>query len=357
MHIRKHGDGYRVIVQRDGKQRSAVVPNWGEANRVGSIMYLEMGGTVSHSTMTVGEMIATHLANARHAKTTADDYASVARHVPDWMNNWLVADVTAQHIYDGYQRLTALGWTDHRIVKLHNIFSPAFALAAKLGWIKQTPILTGHLSSKPVTPRPQLEVPTPDEVRTLIAKADELNPALGVALRLAASGGLRRGELTALQWSDLDAVGDLHIRRAQSSTKGNAHHIKDTKTGDERRIGLDAGMLAALEAHRKRQATGVLARPGASRSPWIFSYDDDQPWRTDYVTKMFDEVRIDCDLEHVQLKNLRHFMATQMLAAGVDIRTVAGRLGHDPKVCLSRYAAFIPARDRDAADFMGRLLG
>lgn len=50
-------------------------------------------------------------------------------------------------------------------------------------------------------------------------------------------------------------------------------------------------------------------------------------------------------------------MATQLISAGVDARTVAGRLGHaNPNVTLSTYAAWVPARDQDAAGLMGSLL-
>lgn len=63
-------------------------------------------------------------------------------------------------------------------------------------------------------------------------------------------------------------------------------------------------------------------------------------------------------LDGVPLKDLRHLVATELLAAGVDVRTVAGRLGHaTPTLTMSTYAAFVPAADRAAADTIGRLVG
>ena len=60
----------------------------------------------------------------------------------------------------------------------------------------------------------------------------------------------------------------------------------------------------------------------------------------------------------MRLHDLRHFAATQLLAAGVDVRTVAGRLGHaNPTVTLNVYAAWLPERDMAAAEALGALVG
>jgi len=59
----------------------------------------------------------------------------------------------------------------------------------------------------------------------------------------------------------------------------------------------------------------------------------------------------------VRLHDLRHFTATQLIGAGVDVRTVAGRLGHsDPSVTLRVYSHALEERDRAAAAEMGGML-
>ena len=67
-----------------------------------------------------------------------------------------------------------------------------------------------------------------------------------------------------------------------------------------------------------------------------------------------------CELEGLQgvrLHDLRHFVATQLLSAGVDVRTVAGRLGHrNAATTLNVYAHFLEQSDRAAADIMGKLI-
>ncbi len=61
-------------------------------------------------------------------------------------------------------------------------------------------------------------------------------------------------------------------------------------------------------------------------------------------------------LRHICLNDLRHFSATQLVAAGIDPRLIAGRLGHDASVLLRIYSHVIPARDQAAAQLLGELM-
>ncbi|HVW31800.1 MAG TPA: tyrosine-type recombinase/integrase [Acidimicrobiia bacterium] len=75
------------------------------------------------------------------------------------------------------------------------------------------------------------------------------------------------------------------------------------------------------------------------------------------MTQAFARLAERSGMPEVRLRDLRHFVATRLLSNGVDVRTVAGRLGHkNPNVTLSVYAHFRPEADREAADLLGRLL-
>lgn len=98
---------------------------------------------------------------------------------------------------------------------------------------------------------------------------------------------------------------------------------------------------------------------GRTDAPWIFCHPDSSlPWRPDYVSKQRRRLRTDLDLEDARLHDLRHLSVTQLLAAGVDPKTVPGRHGHARvAMTLDRYSHFVPARDRDAAEVLDELLG
>ena len=107
-----------------------------------------------------------------------------------------------------------------------------------------------------------------------------------------------------------------------------------------------------------RRATdrrGVAARGEA----FVFTADADggAPWLPNRVTKTFIGHRRRAGVGEFRLHDLRHFMATQMLAHGVAVVTVAQRLGHArASTTLNVYGHCVPGADRDAADYIAGLL-
>jgi len=84
--------------------------------------------------------------------------------------------------------------------------------------------------------------------------------------------------------------------------------------------------------------------------------DSSYPWRPDNVSARWRRLRSKVGLE-CRLHHLRHYVATQLLGAGVDPRTVAGRLGHaNANVTMTVYGHLLPEKDRAAADFLDHLL-
>jgi hypothetical protein len=91
----------------------------------------------------------------------------------------------------------------------------------------------------------------------------------------------------------------------------------------------------------------------------VFSSETDGsiPWKPNWVTKRFIARRRAAGLERFRLHDLRRFMATQMLAGGIPIATVAQRLNHArASTTLNVYAHAVPGGDREAAEFLADLL-
>ena len=91
----------------------------------------------------------------------------------------------------------------------------------------------------------------------------------------------------------------------------------------------------------------------APENRFVFSSDQAglRPWSPNLVTKRFIRVRRAAGLDHFRLHDLRHFMATQMLDAGVPIPIVAARLCHArASTTLNVYAHAVPGGDRLAAE-------
>jgi len=124
---------------------------------------------------------------------------------------------------------------------------------------------------------------------------------------------------------------------------------------------MTAPAVEALAGHRTRTekaaaSTGRVVDPDDQ----IFTSDPEgrRPGRPELVTRRWERLRARSDLAHMRIHDLRHFVATQLLTAGIDVRTVANRLGHaSTSTTLDIYWAWVPARDRDAARHLEAILG
>ena len=150
------------------------------------------------------------------------------------------------------------------------------------------------------------------------------------------------------------------ISRALVDSAQGGYVEKDTKTHAARRVAIDERALVLLADHGKQMRSNAAAcRLALTDNAFVFSneVDGSEPWYPDSVSRSFRRL---CELEGLQgvrLHDLRHFVASQLLSAGVDVRTVAGRLGHrNAATTLNVYAHFLEQSDRAAADVMGRLI-
>jgi integrase len=254
-----------------------------------------------------------------------------------------------------YRKLDSAGRRRSTIHQHHSIISAALNQARKWRWVSEN---VAELASPPTVRQEDVVAPTLDEVRRLLVAAEERSPDVATLLWVAATTGARRGELCALRWSDVDLERrSMTIARSVVDVPGGVT-VKDTKTHRTRRVAIDDATLAVLLTQRRRQEV-QLSRPLAADA-YVFSQalDATVPYRPDRVTGSFRRLRQELQLEHVNLHHLRHFMATRAIRGGVDLRTVAGRLGHaNGSITMKVYAHFLEEGDREAADVMGELLG
>jgi len=111
-----------------------------------------------------------------------------------------------------------------------------------------------------------------------------------------------------------------------------------------------------LRSEDRAAAAGVTL----SGRAFVFSpaADGMRPWCPNEISLSFGRLRKKAGVRSVRLHRLRHFAATQMLAAGVPVRTVSGRLGHaDAATTLNIYGHWVLASDQAAATILGDLLG
>jgi integrase len=200
-----------------------------------------------------------------------------------------------------------------------------------------------------------------DQVRALLEAAPEWDRCF---YRLAASTGMRRGELLALQWSDVDLETlrpQLRVVRTLLDVgRGATPVYGEPKTErSRRRIDLSGSLAAALRDQRALiKETRVRAANVWRNHELVFPTRVGTPKRGLNVTRDLRQALEKAQLPPIRFHDLRHTAASLMLANNEHPRVVADMLGHaDVGITLNLYSHSTPTLMRDAAERMAELLG
>ena len=298
-------------------------------------------------------------------KTTMENARNIRLKIKPKLGRMKVSRIRAMHLDAFYAELRRSGGVDGgplapaSVRKVHVILHASLAQAIKWGLIASNP---ADAATAPSTPPSRITPPAPEALAQALTRIDEIDPDFGVYLRLAATTGARRSQLCALRWSDVDLAGSTitFARGMVDGGPGVGVIEKATKTGQIWKVSLAPGTAKRLEAYREvcaARATSVRVVLAADAFVFAVPPDGSHPWRPDNVTSRWTRLRTKVGLAGCRLHDLRHYVATQLLGAGVDPRTVAGRLGHaNPNVTMAVYGHFLPEKDRAAAELLDDLL-
>jgi integrase len=286
----------------------------------------------------------------RHTRSVID------HHLIPRFGHLPVGKLTTADIDDFYAELVTHGRGDNRpltdgtVARIHGVLRRSLNQAVRWEWIWDNPAI--HATPPRVDQR-EIVSPAPEAVARLLTVAERV-PGLAAYLRVAATTGARRGQIVALRWSDLNLThGWISYCRSISEEVGGALVVVPTKTRRRNRVELDPATTARLAAHRRTvEERAAAAGMQLKGDAYVFSHDPDgaRPWRPDYVSKQFRRLRAESGLEGHRLHDLRHFMATEMINAGVPIPIVAARLAHSrSSTTINVYAHAVPGGDRGAA--------
>lgn len=232
----------------------------------------------------------------------------------------------------------------------------ALDAAVRKGLLRVNP---ADLADRPKVPRKDVtaDVWTPEQTAAFLeaTRGDRLWPAWVVL----AMTGLRRSEVCALAWPDVDLdTGRLSVRRALVLVDGQPV-LKGPKTAASRRsVDLDAGTVTALREWRKTQLQERL-RAGEAWEPgvWVFTDESGRPWRPDTLTRRFKAAVKATGLPETDIRGMRHGHATALLAVGTAPKVTQERLGHSSvQVTLDTYSAVSPTMQRAAIDRLAAVM-
>jgi integrase len=327
---------------------------------------VDNGVYVEPSALTVAEYLERWLtdhAQHRVSAKTFERYAEIARkHLVPALGVHRLAKLSPLHIQAYYSEALTKGRVRTlrggiqetlpplaaRTVKHHHrILSEALRQAVRLRLLQYNPC--GDVDP----PKPKrTEMKILDQARSakLIRAVD--GKLIYVPVLLAIMTGMRRGEILALRWRDLNLDGrTLQVTRTLEETATGIGFKEPKSERSRRSIALPTFAVEELRRHRRQQALDLLKLGIRQTDETLVCCDHEaHPLRPRSVTKGFADLSRKLGLG-VRFHDLRHSHISHLLAAGVHPKVASERAGHaSVSITLDVYSHLIPGMQEDAAN-------
>lgn len=341
-----HTDPVTGEVVRTYHTITAKTKRQAERARDALIVRLEIEGGISASGTTVREFMDAFLDYKGKSGTiepsTVRSYRGETKQICRWLGNVKVCELTVADVNGWMGKMTAEGYAPKSVAKPFRLLKQALKWGMAQGLLNRN---VCEFCKPPKRVKTPINALSREDRSRMLALAREAQPEpLGVAIELALTTGMRRGEVCALRWSDLSDDGTIAVTHALGNGPGG-FYLKEPKTDSSRRtIPLTKrtfGMLRIIRADAQRTAA-EMGFPLGDAFILGTQEPDSRPYNPTQLGKDFAAFckmnGFDCTFH-----DLRHTFATMMIGNGCDVRTVASYLGHSSvSMTLDIYADVDP---------------
>jgi integrase len=288
---------------------------------------------------------------------TYEDHALIVqKHLIPALGHLRLQKLTGHHIQSLYAQKSGEGLSPGRVGLIHAVLHGALSHAVRMNLVARN--VSDGVDLPPVE-KHEIQPLTPDQAQQLLQKVGELR--LGALLTMALATGMRKGELLALRWQDVDMKsGELRVRRTvrYMGKRGFLEGKPKTKSS-ARRIVLPGFVVEVLSQHRLLQ---IEARLQAGdlwvERDLVFCNARGNFIEPSTLREQFLKVLEEMGFPHMRFHDLRHTAATLLLSMGVPMRVVQDILGHsEMKTTANVYSHVLPSMHREAMGKMDELLG
>lgn len=336
-----------------------------EVERAKIVSALHSGGYVAPDRLTVAEWVRQSwlpMTRTRVKPSTFDSYrANMETHVLPVLGSRALQLLTAPMLNTLYAELLSHGGERGPLAAktvryIHTIVHKALADAVDAG------IIGANVAERAKPPRPdrsrapKIQCWEPAELAAFLESVK--GTRLEAAWRLAAMTGMRRGEVLGLRWCDVDLERSrIAVRNAIVSV---AYEVLESspKSHQARVIDLDPTTTALLRSHRDRQERERIESGGEyDDHGLVVCAESGSPIHPHSFSQMFEKAVERAGLRQIRLHDLRHTHATIAVKAGVPVKVISERLGHEsPAFTLKQYAHVVPGMQAEAAELIATVV-
>jgi len=287
---------------------------------------------------------------ANLAPRTAEGYEHIVRHhlIPS-LGQIHLTQLKPEHLQHVYSEKLAAGLSHRTIRYIHTTLHKSLQNAVKLGMIVRNP---ADAVEPPKVQRHEMHTMNESDIHIFLEFAKS-TPYYAL-FYLALFTGMRRSELLALRWSDVDLIlCQLSVARALHQLQDGSRIFTQPKTAKGRRlISLSPSTTIILEEHREqqekmRQALGLTL----TEDNLAFCHVDGKPLLPNTVSHAWTKLTNRAGLKGIRLHDARHTHASLMLKQGIHPKIVQERLGHASiQITLDTYSHIAPGLQQAAAN-------
>jgi integrase len=311
----------------------------------------DRGALTDPTNSTVAEYLRAWLASStRQSIKTLERYHQLAeKQIIPHLGGTKIQKLTVESVRLWHRTLLDGGLSSRTVGHAHRLLKLSLASAVRSGTLARN---VAAVEAPPKFEAKEIEVLNPDQITAVLTglKDHSLHPLVSLAL----ATGMRRGELLALQWRDVDLdAGTVRVERAVEETRRAGLRVKPPKTSrGKRTIALPSNAVATLRAHKVQQLQLRLQIGMGRPEPdaLVFTTNEGAMLSPDNISNNWTRICRARGLPHVTFHALRHTHASVLIREGVDILTISRRLGHSKaSITLDVYGHMIRGADEAAA--------
>ena len=297
------------------------------------------------------------------APRTAEGYEHIIRrHIIPSLGSMTLTQLKPEHLQMYYSeklsggRCDGKGGLSPKTVRHHHVtLHDALEHAVKMGLLNRN---VGDAVSPPRCQRSQWQTLSELDISTFLEAAK--GTPYYVLFYLALFTGMRRSELLALRWCDVDLLlCQAHITRTLHHLRTGEIVIRVPKSTKGRRmVSLSPSTALLLQEHRdKQEAQGAMLGVPLKDDDLVFSDLEGKPLLPDTVTHAWVKLVRRTGLKGIRLHDARHTHASLMLKQGVHPKIVQERLGHASiQITLNTYSHIAPGLQQAAAEGFDKMI-
>ena len=284
------------------------------------------------------------------ALTTIAGYRDdVKNRLKPYIGGIRVPDLSPRHIRQWFGQMQEDGLSAKSIQNVYRLLHCAYEYAIENDIVEKNPCKP----KPPTVKKKHMDAYTEEEIKDILAKAKDTDVYLMLIILF--NTGLRRGEIAALRWSDIDLdKKTMFIRRNRVIANGKVYEKDPKSESGKREIPLADALVQVLKEARDKDIEAF--DEDRASTGYVIHLPDGTPYKPDSISQKWDRFSKSNGIRYLNLHSIRHTVASQMIHKNVNCKAVQAIMGHaDIKVTLDTYAHPYKEDEKAAIDALSNV--